>query len=293
MYIIVLILFLLFLLLLLIIYFYNKIMNKYFRRDDGKISYNFLIKLIQAVSSNNKFMNYGYWEKDTNTLYEANINLINLVLEKSEMRDKKNIKILDVGCGYGVQDIEWMKNIDNTCKITAVDISEEQINEALNKNSHVKFEVCDAENIDIKYKNELFDRIMSVESAFHYPNRNKFYKNVNELLKEDGKFIITDIMLKRDYDENIITRIMLYFFSDFLCIPNDNLIKEEDWIRNINNELQIEEITDITNNSFNPYYDHFLKRYFNNNEKVGEIFSNFFCNYQPFVYKVLVCSKKT
>lgn len=63
-------------LLLLIIYFYKKIMNKYFRRNDGQISYNFLIYLIQAVSSNINCMNYGYWTNETNTLYEANMNLI-------------------------------------------------------------------------------------------------------------------------------------------------------------------------------------------------------------------------
>ena len=279
-------------LLLLIIYFYKKIMNKYFRRNDGQISYNFLINLIQAVSSNNNYMNYGYWTKETRTLYEANKNLINLVLDKSGLRDKKNMKILDVGCGYGVQDIEWMNNIDNTCKITAVDISEEQINDALSKESDVKFEVCDAERIDIKYKNELFDRIMSVESAFHYSDRNKFYNNVNVLLKEDGKFIITDLMLKSDYDDSLITRIILYFFSDFLCIPKENLIKEDEWIKNINKELEIEEIIDITDNSFNQYYHHFMKIFFNNNDSLGDIFSKFFCSYQPFVYKVLVCSKK-
>ena len=272
---------------------YMTIIKTYFRDKDDKISYNVLLKhFIQKVSENNYYMNYGYWEKDTKTLYEANKNLIKLVLDKSKMIEKKGIKILDVGCGYGEQDIEWSKQIDKSNKITAVDISEEQIHNATNKKSDVKFEVCDAEEIDIKYNNEIFDTIISLESAFHYEKRNKFYNNVNKLLSEDGKFIITDIMLRKECYKGIIMRMMIYIFSEFLCIPNNNLINEEEWENNLLSELNVEESIDITEKTFDPYYKNFMMNYFKNSEMMGKIFSNFFCEYQPFAYKIAICSKK-
>ena len=59
-------------------------------------------------SEQHYFMNYGLWNHDTRTLLEANQNLINLVYDKGNLKESKNI--LDVGCGYGDQDLIWVKN---------------------------------------------------------------------------------------------------------------------------------------------------------------------------------------
>jgi erythromycin 3''-O-methyltransferase len=240
-------------------------------------------------------MNYGLWDDTVNDLVEANKNLTNFVLKKSEMTDKTNLNILDVGCGYGEQDIEWLKQLDKSCKITAVDISEEQIYNAMKKNSNVNFDICDAAYIGLKYKNNSFDRVVSLESAFHYPERNVFFKNVNSLLKDNGKFIITDIMLNKSHNENLITKIFLYIFADILCIPKQNLITATEWDKQLSSELNIEESIDITEQTFNPYYMHFMTNYCKNSnwpDWVGNALSTFFCSNQPFIYKVVTCTKK-
>ena len=286
-----------FILAMYIIYsIYSMIINYFFRNNNNIISYNVLLKnYIQNVSKNNYFMNYGLWDDKINDLAEANKNLINFVFNKSELIDKPNLNILDVGCGYGEQDIEWLKLLDKSCKITAIDISEEQMYNAMKKNSDVDFDICDAAYIDLKFKNKLFDRIISVESAFHYPERNVFFKNVNSLLKDNGKFIITDIMLNNLYHESIINKIFLYFFSDVLCIPEQNLITSDEWDNQLSSELTVEESIDITDQTFNPYYRHFMTNYFKNKncpDLIGNALSTFFCSNQPFVYKVVVCTKK-
>ena len=287
-----------FIFLILIFIFYNIIIKKYFRKqnDDG-ISYDFLKGLINIVSEDNHFMNYGLWTNDVNTLIEANKNLVNFIFNKSEIENKQNIKILDVGCGYGEQDIEWYKKLDKSCTIKAFDISEKQINHAITKNPNIKFEVCDVKNIYTKYKNELFDVIFSLESAFHYQDREDFFKNANNLLNDDGRFIITDIMLKNNYNENnIFNKIFLYFFSDFLYIPSKNLISSEEWIKQLNSNFIIEENIDITEYTFNPYYIHFINTYIqkkNLPECVANVLTSFFTFNQPFSYRIVVCRKKT
>lgn len=289
------IIFICFTLILYIIY--TIVITHYFRKKNDVISYNVLLKnYIHNVSKDNYFMNYGLWDDTVNDLAEANKNLINLVFNKSEMTNKTNLNILDVGCGYGEQDIEWLKHLDKSCKITAVDISEEQIYNAMKKNSNVNFDICDASYIGLKYKNNLFDRVVSLESAFHYPERNVFFKNVNSLLKDNGKFIITDIMLNNSHNENIITKIFLYIFADVLCIPKQNLISASDWDKQLSSELNIEESIDITEQTFNPYYMHFMTNYCKNSnwpDWVGNALSTFFCSNQPFIYKVVTCTKKT
>lgn len=286
-----------FLLVMYIIYsIYSMIINYFFRKTNDVISYNVLLKnYIQNVSKNNYFMNYGLWDDKINDLAEANKNLIDFVFKKIDLTDKPNLDILDVGCGYGEQDIELLKRLDKSCKITAVDISEEQIYYAMKKNSDVDFDICDATYIDLKYKNKLFDRIISLESAFHYLKRDLFFKNVNKLLKDNGKFIITDIMLNNLYPESIINKIFVYFFSQVLCIPEQNLITSNEWDNQLSSELNVEESIDITEQTFNPYYRHFMTNYFKNNncpDWIGNLLSTFFCSNQPFVYKVVVCTKK-
>jgi cyclopropane fatty-acyl-phospholipid synthase-like methyltransferase len=173
-------------------------------------------------------MNYGLWNDSTKSLFEANTNLIDFVFDKTELLNKTDLNILDVGCGYGEQDIYLSEKIDKSCKLTAVDISEFQINTAKsnikNKNKdNISFDVCDALVINEKYKHSSFDSIISIESAFHYSDKNKFFKNVNELLKDEtSKFVITDIILKNNKN-NILLNLFIKLFSDVLNIPTKNL----------------------------------------------------------------------
>lgn len=276
---------------------YVIIIKKYFRlKNNDYICYNFLKKMINNVSEGNNFMNYGLWFDNTVTLIDANQNLVNFVFNKSELQNKKNMNILDISCGYGQQDIEWSKKLDKSCKIKAIDISEEQINYASSINTNIEFDVCDVKDICSKYKNELFDVIFSLEAAFHYQNREQFLKNVNELLTFEGKFIITDIMLKNNYNEiNLLDKLFIYFFSDFLCIPNQNLISVNEWDKQLESNFIIEESIDLTENTFKPYYIHFINTYIKNNnlpQFIGNILASFFCKNQPFSYKIVVCRKR-
>lgn len=284
-----------FIILILLIIIYIIIINKFFRKGN-KISYIFLKKFIDIVSIDNNYMNYGIWYNNTTTLKDANKNLIKLVYKKTKLRHKKHKKILDIGCGYGEQDLFFEKNIHKSCTITAIDISEEQIKYA---NTHyyssVNFEVCDANNILDKYRYEYFDIILSIESAFHYTNRYYFFKDVNTLLSLNGKFIITDIMLKNDYHKSMITQSFLYFAADIFNIPNQNLITEYEWNKQISYIFNVKEIIDITDKTFIPYYKHFIKEYVkkrNINKYIGNMILYILCNHNPFSYKIAVCNKK-
>ena len=278
---------------------YKAIIRIYFTNKNG-ICYNtFLKHFIHSVSENNYFMNYGLWDPNHTTLHDANQHLVDFVFSKTELSKKENQNILDVGCGYGHQDIAWKKQLDPTCKLTAVDISEEQINHAKEQNkthnTNIDFDVCDALHIDTKYNNQIFDAILSLESAFHYHNRPKFLNHVSKLLHSDGKFVITDIMLKNNYSSDMATNLFIQMFSDFLHIPKQNLITSDEWDKQLYNEFTVVELLDITDQTFGPYYGYFMNTYSKNNclpSFMGKMLSDFFCSVQPFAYKVAVCKKK-
>jgi cyclopropane fatty-acyl-phospholipid synthase-like methyltransferase len=287
-----------------------RMMIKHYFRNQNMISYDYMKDtFINNVSEGNNYMNYGLWIDTTKTLMEANNNLIDFAFNKSGLQHKKHMKVLDVGCGYGEQDIQWIKKMDNSCTIHAIDISEAQIKHAIERNRHINhnhgnhsnhsnivFEVCDVKNIGLKYNSRAFDVIFSIESAFHYPNRKQFFEHANDLLTPDGRFIITDIMLQNEYSENSWNnKLFMYFFSDFFHIPAQNLISADEWDKQLASVFVVEEIINVTEKTFEPYYIHFMHTYIKNKKLpqfVGSTLGSFFCNNQPFSYKIAICKKK-
>ena len=288
---------------------YNMIIKHYFRNQtQNTVCYDFMKdKFINNVSAGNNYMNYGLWYDDTTTtLMEANNNLIDFVFNKSGLQHKQHMQVLDVGCGYGEQDLQWFKQMDASCTIHAIDISEAQIKHAIerighsnsnsNSNSNIVFEVCDVKDIRLKYNNRAFDVIFSIESAFHYPNRKQFFEHANDLLTPDGRFIITDIMLQNDYSENSWNnKLFVSFFSDFFHIPAQNLISADEWDKQLASAFVVEEVMDVTEKTFGPYYMHFMHTYIENKRLprfIGDKLGSFFCNNQPFSYRIAICKKK-
>ena len=249
---------------------YYSIINEYCRNSENNIIYDYYLKnCIQVMSKKNYYMNYGFWDNTNITLNKANKNLCNFIYEKGKLNDYDQFTILDVGCGYGVQDVLWCKKLSNTSNLIAVDISKKQIKYAnkklgkyakLQKNIKNKLQYieCDAHNLLDKFTKNNFNRIISLESAFHYNNRPKFFKNVSNLLTNDGIFVISDIVVKNN-NNSLLQKLFIKIASDFLCIPEDNLITSNEWKNEINkNGLCINETYNITDKTFNSYYNYFF-----------------------------------
>jgi hypothetical protein len=121
---------------------------------------------------------------------------------------------------------------------------------------------------------------------------------VNNLLTNDGIFIITDIVLQnnnKDYGNSIFKNLFIKIASDFLCIPEQNLITLDKWKTNIENSgLCITELYNITDKTFNSYYNYFFKNYIKKKNLPSIFYSilyNTFKMVQPFDYIVAVCKK--
>jgi len=255
-------------------------------------------------------MNYGLWDKDNMLLIDANINLANFIFKKINQYQPthQNKKILDIGCGYGDQDILWHKQLHDTCNITAIDISEKQINFACQTRdkqqipkTKLVFEMCDAMNAHTNYKDQLFDTIICLESAFHYQNRPAFFKNMTTLLQPGGIFVIGDIVLNNanatlDYPRQVFMNLFMRIFADCFNIPQNNLIVENDWHSHLTSAgFQIIEKSNITENTFIPYYNNFFKLYIkkqNLPDWIASILINIFKYTQPFSYVIAVCKMK-
>mgnify|MGYP005991707733 FL=1 len=134
----------------------------------------------------------AYWKDGTKTLEEAQQNKINHIIKKLDI--KPGQKILEVGCGWGGMAFEIAKQ--KNCEVTGISLSKNQINyckekaKELNLNNQVNFEL-----VDYREAKGTYDRIYSVGMFEHVGKKfyKTFFKSMNNLLKDDGKFLLHTI----------------------------------------------------------------------------------------------------
>lgn len=288
---------------LILIYFIYKIIISFYSKN-----YDNFIKILRNVKNNNlNYMNFGYWDEDNINLTRANEKLCDYVYNQLSINNINNIKkiknsndnnkILDIGCGYGEQDFYWNKKYK--CEIIALDISEKQINYAINKaidnnnnnnNKEIKFLTGNACNLP--FPNNSFKYIINLESAFNYNPRIEFFKEAYRVLEVGGELIIADIVLANIH-YGFLKNLSIKIFKELLNVPNENLITSNQYI------YQLKEIgfsvskKNISDKTFKPYFINFI-----NNLKSSYYFTNKICTIitnnideAPFNYYVFKCKK--
>ncbi len=134
----------------------------------------------------------AYFKSMNDTLEVAQNNKIQHIIKKLDI--KPNQKVLDIGCGWGSLAIDIAKTAQ--CEVTGITLSENQLKYAKQKSkefnleNQVKFRLVDYREID-----EKFDRIVSVGMFEHVGRKfyNKFFNQVEKLLKDDGISLIHTI----------------------------------------------------------------------------------------------------
>lgn len=150
--------------------------------------------LLLAVNSNCNYLNLGYW-KETNNVIKACEDLLDLVIEKAEIKDGN--KILDVGFGYGEQDI-YIANKYPNIEINGINILTKQVELAQKKiklaglSNRVVLSSGDA--VNLTFDDAMFDLILAIESAFHFETRQKFFNESHRVLKPGGIIVLTDCL---------------------------------------------------------------------------------------------------
>ena len=262
-----------------------------------KNNYDQLKCVLKCIDGNDKdYMNFGYWDNDKMNLGEANIEISDKLINTLS---NKGGKTIDVGCGYGEQDIYWSSKYK--MDIMAIDISEKQINVAKDKaggNKINNLEFKQGSATSLPFEDDSYDKIVCLESAFHYSPRVKFFEESNRVLKDESEMVIADITIKTNM-YGVRPSILINFFKRLLSIPEENLITKGDYIKQLEEVGYEVETTDITKNTFEPYF-----RYFYKNLKLPNAFLNFVFHFLgktlivpclkdfPLEYTIYKCKKK-
>lgn len=143
----------------------------------------------------------GYFAEDTDSLYQAQVNKVDYILEKLSLRE--GMSLLDVGCGWGFLLIEAARKYG--VRGTGITLSEEQYREA---NKRIREEGLE-ELVTVKlmdYRDlpkcgEMFDRVVSVGMLEHVGRENYpvFIGCVNAVMKKGGLFLLHFISALKEY----------------------------------------------------------------------------------------------
>jgi erythromycin 3''-O-methyltransferase len=144
---------------------------------------------------NTKFMNMGFWEGSPDTFDEACRSLARMVADLADIGCGD--EILSVGCGFGEELFLWLAEYQ-PATISGIDIARHQIS-AATKRAHEqgvneKLRFVHGSATSLPFDDESFDKVISIEAAFHFEPRSLFFKHAFRVLKPGGTFVVTDMV---------------------------------------------------------------------------------------------------
>jgi cyclopropane-fatty-acyl-phospholipid synthase len=142
----------------------------------------------------------AYFKNPTDSLYEAQMNKIDLVLKKLQL--KPGEKLLDIGCGWGWLIISAAQNYG--VKATGINISKEQYLSSTERIRNLglsgQVDVKLLDYLDLDTEGQQFDKIVSVGMFEHVgrDNLHKYLERIQKVLVPGGLSLLHSIMGVRE-----------------------------------------------------------------------------------------------
>jgi len=119
------------------------------------------------------------------------------------MKVEPTSAVLDVACGRGTSSFVIANELPGT-QVTAVDLLPENIAGArtLYGNApNLAYDQGDA--LHLEYPDASFDRVLCLEAAFHFPDRDRFLSELARVVRPGGRVLIVDFMARAADDSPV------------------------------------------------------------------------------------------
>lgn len=118
-------------------------------------------------------------------------------------------RVLDIGCGAGLDSLIAAKKVGKNGKVNAVDFSEEMINkarESVSRTSYNNIEFHNAPAESLPFQSRFFDVVLANGIFNLNPFRNKIFEEIRRVLKPAGSVFAAEIVfsMPREHPNNVI-----------------------------------------------------------------------------------------
>lgn len=129
------------------------------------------------------------------------------MIAKPIIQTNERIKILDIGCGTGLE-LKYVFEKAPNAQITGIDISEKML-KLLNdkhKNKAKQINVINDSYLTLDFKENEFDYVVSVMTVHHllYDTKKELYSKIFKSLNNNGKYIEGDYIVSEEKEKKLL-----------------------------------------------------------------------------------------
>jgi len=143
------------------------------------------------------YFNLGYWGPGCADLDEACHALADMLADAAGMGEGD--RVLDVGFGYADQDLRWAE-LRRPAKIVGLNITPAQVEvaqeRARERGLQDRLDLRVGSATAMPFEAGTFDRVVALESAFHFDTRQDFFAEARRVLRPGGVLATADVVLR-------------------------------------------------------------------------------------------------
>ena len=208
------------------------------------------------------------YEPGTSSLEKAEVDMMELYLERLQIPEEASLDILDMGCGWGSASL-FIAERRPKCRVLGVSNSSSQrefiLKEAERRGlKNVKVETANIANWETKANS--FDHVISIEMLEHMKNYQQLFRKVSKWLKPDGLFfahIFTHVKVPYHFDDD--DWMSKTFFSG-------GIMPSVDLFYDFQDDLKIEERWELNGKHYEKTNNAWLKHCDANKAEILEMF---------------------
>jgi ubiquinone/menaquinone biosynthesis C-methylase UbiE len=171
-----------------------------------------LISTSNYFTERTLFRNLGYWKDSPSTLDDACEAMAQLTGESAALSSSD--RVLDAGFGFGDQDMYWIEHFQPR-EIVGINVTQSQLTVAQQRvaergmSDRIKLQLGSATSLP--FETGSFDKVIALESAFHFDTREDFFREAFRVLRPGGRIVLLDMIPLRNHKPALWKQLVLRF----------------------------------------------------------------------------------